>query len=212
LAVLSIGLGFWLILGAVAEIAFRIKMFKEPLGAVWRRARNLQRSAYGTALAHAGVGVMVLGITAVSAWRVEKVELMAPADRIAIAGVEVEFMGVKPRQGPNYRSDVGVFKAWDGKRLITTLESSKRTFTANRQQTTEAAIYAFWSGDLYVVLGDKQKTGSYAVRMYFNPLAPFIWFGALIMFIGGFISLTDRRYRVGAPRRAAAKIGKAAKA
>jgi len=201
-----------LIVGALSELAFRLKMFKEPWGAVWRRARHLPRSTYGMTLAHTGVGVMVLGIVAVSAWRVEKVELMKPSDRLDIAGMQIEFIGVKPRQGPNYRDDVGTFKAWNGSQLITTLEAAKRTFTANRQQTTEAAIHTFWTGDLYVVLGDKQKDSSYAVRIYYNPLAPFIWFGALIMFIGGLISLTDRRYRVGAPRKAKVKIGKAAKA
>jgi len=212
LAIFSIGLGFWLIVGALSELAFRIKMFKEPWGAVWRRACHLPRSAYGMTLAHAGVGVMVLGIVAVSAWRIEKVELMKPSDRLEIAGMQIEFIGVKPRQGPNYRDDVGIFKAWNGKQLISTMEAAKRTFTANRQQTTEAAIHTFWTGDLYVVLGDKQKDTSYAVRIYYNPLAPFIWFGALIMFIGGLVSLSDRRYRVGAPRKAKAKIGKAAKA
>ena len=69
------------------------------------------------------------------------------------------------------------------------------------EPTTEAGIHAAWRGDLYVVLGDKQTAGGYAVRIYFNPLVRFIWLGAVIMFIGGGVSLSDRRLRVGAPGR-----------
>lgn len=211
LAIFGIGLAVWLIAGSASEIAFRIKAFREPWGAVWRRAVNLPRSAYGTALAHAGVGVVVLGVVGVSAWRVEKVQLMSPGDRVAIAGMEVEFTGVKPKQGPNYRDDVGTFHAWRGAAKLTTLQPAKRIYTASRQPTTEAGIHAFWTGDLYVVLGDKQKQQTYAVRIYYNPLAPLIWLGSLVMFLAGLISLTDRRYRVGAPRKAkTATMGEAA--
>ena len=70
-----------------------------------------------------------------------------------------------------------------------------------RRPTTEAGIHASWRGDLYLVIGDAQPEGGYAVRAYFNPLVRFIWLGALIMFIGGGISLSDRRLRVGAPSR-----------
>jgi cytochrome c-type biogenesis protein CcmF len=84
---------------------------------------------------------------------------------------------------------------------VTKLEPSKRLYDAPPQPTTEAGIHVSWRGDLYVVLGDEQKSGGYAVRAYFNPLVRFIWIGALIMFLGGAVSLSDRRLRVGAPRR-----------
>jgi cytochrome c-type biogenesis protein CcmF len=82
---------------------------------------------------------------------------------------------------------------------------SKREFTVERSGTTEAGIHASWRGDLYAVLGDELKNGAYSIRLYFNPLVRLIWLGALVMFLGGAISLSDRRLRVGAPKRAQAK-------
>ena len=82
------------------------------------------------------------------------------------------------------------------------LEPAKRVYDMPPQPTSEAGIHAGWRGDLYTVLGDAQKDGGYAIRLYFNPLVRLIWLGALVMFFGGLMSLTDRRLRVGAPRRA----------
>jgi cytochrome c-type biogenesis protein CcmF len=202
LAPLGVGLAAWLIVGALSETAYRVKLFSEPLSAVWRRARSLPRSAWGTTLAHAGVGVLVLGVVAITAWREEKVETMAFGQTVAIGGADVTFDRVEPRIGPNYRGEAGIFTVKVDGRQVTSMAAEKRVYTANRQPTTEAAIYPFLTGDLYVVLGDEDRDGSRTVRLYFNPLAPLIWIGALIMFIGGAVSLSDRRYRVGAPRLA----------
>ncbi|HWM30438.1 MAG TPA: cytochrome c-type biogenesis CcmF C-terminal domain-containing protein, partial [Methyloceanibacter sp.] len=89
---------------------------------------------------------------------------------------------------------------------VTELTPSKREFMAEQSGTTEAGIHTSWRGDLYAVLGDSLKDGAYTIRVYFNPLVWLIWFGAVIMFIGGAVSLTDRRLRVGAPKRADTKI------
>jgi cytochrome c-type biogenesis protein CcmF len=88
---------------------------------------------------------------------------------------------------------------------VATLEPSKRDFTIERNTTSEAAIHVSWRGDLYLVLGDALKDGAYAVRIYFNPFVRLIWLGALVMFIGGGVSISDRRLRVGAPKRADAR-------
>ena len=90
-------------------------------------------------------------------------------------------------------------------KLVTQLEPSKRDFAVERSGTTEAGIYSSWRGDLYAVLGDELKDGAYSIRLYFNPLVQLIWLGALVMFFGGAVSLSDRRLRVGAPKRAQAK-------
>jgi len=95
-----------------------------------------------------------------------------------------------------------------GGNAVTTLWPAKRLYNAPPQPTTEAGIHNSWRGDLYVVIGDPQPDGGFAVRLYFNPLVRFIWIGALIMFIGGGVSLSDRRLRVGAPA-AARKTGAA---
>lgn len=201
LAPLGIGLGVWLIAGALSETAFRTKLFKAPWSEVWRRAKGLPRSAYGTACAHLGVGLMVIGIVATSAWQSEVIVAMKPGDTTRIGGYSVSFGGVAPRRGPNYQETVGVFKVERAGTPITVLNPSKRLYSAPRQGTTEAGIHAAWRGDLYIVLGDQLKDGTTAMRLYFNPLVRLIWIGALVMFLGGGLSLSDRRLRVGAPRR-----------
>jgi cytochrome c-type biogenesis protein CcmF len=202
LAPLGLGLGVWLIGGALSEIAFRVKLFDGSLAEAGRRLANLPRSAYGGALAHAGLGIAVIGIVATTAWRSESILAMKPKETAEIAGYQLTFEGVAPREGPNYRERVGLFKVMRGGEEVTTLQPSKREFTVERSGTTEAGIHASWRGDLYVVLGDPLKDGAYSVRFYFNPLVRLIWLGAVAMFIGGGLSLSDRRLRVGAPKRA----------
>jgi cytochrome c-type biogenesis protein CcmF len=203
LAPFGIALGVWIIAGAVSEWATRVKLFGAGRQEVWRRARGLPRSAYGGTLAHAGIGLTVLGIVATSAWQSERVVAMKPGDSTEIAGYQLAFRGVAPAQGPNYREQVGVLAVTRGGAVVTELNPSKRLYDAPRQATTEAGIHAAWGGDLYVVLGDEMKDGSgWVVRLYFNPLVRLIWLGAIFMGVGGALSLSDRRLRIGAPRRA----------
>jgi cytochrome c-type biogenesis protein CcmF len=206
LAPLGIGVGIWLIAGALTDIAYRVKLTEASRAEVWRRLGNLPRSAYGTALAHAGLGVVVIGIVATTAWRSEAILAMKPGDTAKIAGYTLTFKGIDDRLGPNYRERAGLFDVARNGEYVVTLDPSKREFPVERSATTEAAIHESWRGDLYAVLGDQLKDGAYSVRLYFNPLVRFIWFGALIMFVGGAVSLSDRRLRVGAPKRAAPKV------
>ncbi len=195
-------LGLWVTFGALAEWAYRVKLGVASSEEVMRRARNLPRSAYGGMLGHFGVGLMTLGIVATSAWQTEVVQAMTPGDRIAVAGYDLTFRGVAPSKGPNYQETIGRMEVARGGAAVTVLEPSKRLYDQPRVPTTEAGILNAWGGDLYVVLGDETGGGGYAVRAYFNPLVRFIWFGCIIMAFGGLLSLSDRRLRVGAPRRA----------
>jgi cytochrome c-type biogenesis protein CcmF len=203
LAPFGIALGVWIVAGALAEWASRVKLFAAGRDEVWRRARGLPRSAYGGMLAHGGIGLMVLGIVGTTAWQTEQVVTMKVGESSAIAGYELTFRGVAPNQGPNYQEQVGVFAVTRGGSQVATLDPSKRIYDQPRQATTEAGILAAWTGDLYVVLGDALQDGSgWVVRIYFNPLVRLIWIGCLVMSFGGLLSLSDRRLRVGAPRRA----------
>ena len=207
LAPLGLGLGVWVIAGALSEFAFRVKLFKAPWDEVFRRLTHLPRASYATTIAHLGTGVMVLGIVATSAWRSEKIISVKPGERSEIAGYELTFKGVAPSRGPNYSEQIGFLTVRrDGKEVVR-LMPSKRLYVAPQTETTEAAIHAAWNGDLYVVLGDQLKNGAFTLRFYFNPLVRFIWIGALIMFLGGLISLSDRRLRVGVPKRSRAAAG-----
>ncbi len=199
LAPFGIALGVFVMLGSLTEWAGRVKLGVAGREDVVRRARNLPRSSYGTLLAHFGIGLMVVGITGTSAYREEKILVMKPGDSVSVGGFSAAFKGAKPGRGPNYREDIAAFDVTRNGAPVTVLEPSKRVYDAPPQPTTEAGIHASWRGDLYIVIGDEQPGEAYAVRAYFNPLVRFIWLGALIMFTGGGISLSDRRLRVGAP-------------
>jgi cytochrome c-type biogenesis protein CcmF len=206
LAPFGIALGVFVMAGAAIEWANRIKLGAATREEAIRRAMNLPRSSYGTLLAHFGIGMLVVGIVATSAYREEHILVMKPGQSLGVGGYDLTFAGVEAGRGPNYREDSADFDVMRGGAAVTRLTPSKRLYDAPPQPTTEAGIHASWRGDLYVVIGDPQPDGGYAVRAYFNPLVRFIWIGALIMFIGGGISLSDRRLRVGAPARAARPV------
>ncbi|MBI1385693.1 MAG: heme lyase CcmF/NrfE family subunit [Rhizobiales bacterium] len=203
LALVGAALGVWVILGAVSEWAWRIRLHERRWSEAWTRARGLPRSSYGTLLAHAGVGVMVLGIVGSSGWMSERIVSMRAGETVSIAGYTLRFDGTSDRMGPNYRETVGTFAVLDEAGAVRfVLEPSKRLYVAPRQATTEAGIRPSLLGDLYLTLGDSAGDGSYAVRVNFHPLVRWIWIGAVIMFFAAIVSLSDRRLRIGAPRLA----------
>jgi cytochrome c-type biogenesis protein CcmF len=203
LAPFGIALGVWVAAGAIVEWASRIRLFISPAGDSLRRALGLPRSTYGTLLAHLGLGITVLGIVATTAWQSETVLTLKPGERGEVAGYSFVLRGVRVGQGPNYSEQLGRLSVTRGGVPVTELTPSKRSFETPRQTTTEAAIYAAWGGDLYIVLGDALPQGAFVVRAYFHPLVRLIWLGAAVMGIGGVLSLLDRRLRVGAPGRSA---------
>ncbi|NJO56527.1 MAG: heme lyase CcmF/NrfE family subunit, partial [Rhodospirillales bacterium] len=208
LAYLSLVVAVFVMTGAVAEVAKRVKLGAAPLEESLRRLWNLPRAAIGGALAHFGLGVMTLGIVMTSAFQHERILVMKPGETTTIAGYAVTFKGTAPVKGPNYVEQKGVFEVRSGETLLTTIYPSKRLYDSPPQPTTEAGILPALTGDLYAVLGDAQSDGTaFSVRLYFHPFVRWIWFGAVIMFIGGAVSLSDRRLRVGAPAGTRAKAG-----
>jgi cytochrome c-type biogenesis protein CcmF len=205
LPALGVGLATWLMLGAVAEIGWRVKLFTEPSVAL-RRAVGLPRSAWGTFLGHFGVGVLLLGVVAESAWKIEHVLVMNPGDHIKIERFDLTFERAVPNSGPNWDEAIARFRVTDGTSAAPVImEPSKRTYRTRAMPTTETAI-GTWDlfSQLYLAIGESQGEGV-AMRIYWKPLVLLIWIGCLIMSIGGVVSLSDRRLRVGAPtpRRAA---------
>jgi cytochrome c-type biogenesis protein CcmF len=203
LAPFGIALGIWVVAGALVEWAGRIRLLAAPVRESLGRALGLPRAAYGTLLGHAGLGLAVIGIVATSAWQSETVLALKPGARGDVAGYTFQFHGTRMERGPNYSEQIGRLSVTRGPTPIAELAPSKRVYDAPRQATTEAAIHASWRGDLYIVLGDALAEGGFVVRAYFNPLVRLIWLGALVMALGGVLSLLDRRLRVGAPRRSA---------
>jgi len=202
LAPLGVGLAVWVMAGAISEIVTRVKLFEIGFARGFARLKGLPGSAWGTATAHFGIGVTVLGIVASTAFQDEKVLTMAPGDTVDVSGYAVTFDGLAPNRGPNYVEDIGHFTVRKGGVVIAELEPSKRLYTARQFPTTEAGIHTLILSQIYVSLGEPRDNGSIDVRAYYKPLVTLIWIGTLFMALGAVFSMADRRLRVGAPKPA----------
>jgi cytochrome c-type biogenesis protein CcmF len=202
LAAVGLFVAILAIAGALAEIAERLALFREPFSHSLGRARGLPRAAWGSALAHAGIGIALLGVVAESGWSVERVAMLKPGERLAIAQFDLRFNGMVQRNGPNWRDDVGRFEIRRTGVLVATAEPARRTYVATGAATTEAGIVTFGLGQLYLSIGDTGAQDAVSIRVYWKPLVLLIWLGPVLMALGGLLSLSDRRLRVGAPRRA----------
>jgi cytochrome c-type biogenesis protein CcmF len=206
LAPLGLLLGFWVALGALAELADRAHLFRTTIMTSLRRLIGLPKSAWSSALAHFGLGVSVIGIVAATAWQAEEITTLAPGSSVTIDGYTVDFGGVTQQQGPNYAADVASFTitAPDGGKRIANPE--RRAYTASGMPTTEAAIETYGFSQLYLQLGEPQTDGKSVVRIWYKPFVTLIWIGTLFMAAAGFLSLSNRRLRVGAPRPARTRV------
>jgi cytochrome c-type biogenesis protein CcmF len=203
LAPFGVGLAVFVILGALIDLVERTGLFRLPLKAVRQRAIGLPRSTWGTAIAHSGIALSMLGIVCAGTWGTERIVAVKPTQTVSLSGHEFSFDGLVQRSGPNYNALVAKFTVRRGDVPIGTMEPSKRSFSARGMTTNEAALMLSGLGQLYLSLGDTNNDGSIAVRLYYKPLVLLIWFGAVVMMFGGALSLFDRRLRIGAPKPAA---------
>lgn len=201
LTLLGLGLVAWLVVGVLVEYAERIGLFRVAFRDSLRRAAGLPRAAYGMSISHLGVALLVLGITASAAWQQETLIIMKPGEKAQVGPYTLTFEGVQQLQGPNYSALRGRFAVSREGEQLYLMEPETRRFPQPPMDTTEAAIRSTLSGDLYAVVGESNGRGGYSVRLYWKPLIIWIWLGCLVMTIGGVVSLTDRRHRVGAPVR-----------
>ncbi|SLN14672.1 heme lyase CcmF/NrfE family subunit [Oceanibacterium hippocampi] len=207
LALLGMALFAWLAVGVLVELAERLRLFRVPFRDSWRRARLQPRAAYGMTIAHLGMAFIILGITASETWQSESLTVMRPGESVELGGYSFTFDGARSARGPNYDTIEGDFIVRKDSRLVARMKAETRTFSNPPMQTTEAAIRPTAFADLYVVIGEPDGRGGYATRIYYKPLVSWIWFGALVMMLGGFVSLSDRRLRIGAPRQRQAVAG-----
>jgi cytochrome c-type biogenesis protein CcmF len=202
LAPFGVGLAAFVMAGAVTDLVERIGLLRAPLATAFARARGLPRSAFGTTVAHFGLGVSLLGIVCVSTWGTEQIVSLQPGAAVSLRSYDLTFDGMVTRQGPNYRELIARFTVRQGGVAVGVMEPSKRTFATRQMSTTEAALLTRGASQLYLSLGDPNADGSIAVRLYHKPLVLLIWLGAVVMVCGGLLSLSDRRLRVGAPKPA----------
>jgi cytochrome c-type biogenesis protein CcmF len=200
IAAFGVAVAFWLIFGAITDLALKAGIGKVSPYVMFRRFIGLPRSVFGTAFAHAGLGLTTLGIVAVSALEVERIAVMHPGDTLDVAGYELRFEGLTPFDGPNFDEEQGHFTYSDRSgRERGEIMSSKRFYPARQMPTTEAGIASHGFSQIYVALGDRAPDGGIVVRAWWKPQVLFIWIGCIFMMVGGGISLLDRRLRVGAP-------------
>ncbi|MBL3609536.1 heme lyase CcmF/NrfE family subunit [Rhodovulum sulfidophilum] len=196
----GVALGVWLIAGALVDLGLRAGHGK-GLAARAARLARLPRADWGKAVAHAGLGITMIGISAMLAWNQEDIRVAQIGERYELGGYGFQLDRVQKLEGPNYISTMATVSVWRGDRQITEMHPEKRVYPVAGMPTTEAAIDSGLLRDLYLAIGDPQDNGGWAVRTYIKPFANWIWMGAIVMALGGLLSLSDRRVRVAAGAR-----------
>ena len=204
LAVIGAGLGSWLIAGSATDLWLRTG------NSGLSRLARLPRADWGKAVAHAGLGVTFIGVGLLMAWQVEDIRVARIGEPFEVAGYRITLEKVEERPGPNYDATVATMRVSRDGREVALLHPEKRVYPVQAMPTTEAAIQNGLFRDLYLVIGDPQQGGGWAVRSYMKPFASWIWLGCGLMALGGLISLSDRRYRVAAGARKAPALAQPA--
>jgi cytochrome c-type biogenesis protein CcmF len=201
LAYVGIAVAVWLMAATITDFADRARLFRAPLKESFHRIATMPRAALGMTIAHGGLAIAIAGITASSAWKSEHIQVMHAGEKLDIAGYTFVFDGVTEAPGPNYSADRGQFTVLKNGKLAAIMLPEKRLYPVQGMPITSAAIRTNGLYDLYATLGDKTEDGGWVTRIFLNPLVPWIFGGGGIMFFGGLVSLSDRRYRIGAPER-----------
>ncbi len=203
-------------IAAATFTAFIQRMRSAPQRGVLDKLRANAPSWYGMLLAHLGVAVFIAGVTLVKGYEIERDVRLDVGQSIDVGGETYTFRGVEPRQGPNYDAIAATIDVSRNGRHSTTLTPQKRTYRASGQVMTEAAIDWSLRGDRYASLGEpitaEGVTGAWGVRIYVKPFVDWIWWGCVLMAIGGFCAVSDKRYRIAVRQRfaaAAAALGRA---
>lgn len=184
-------LAFWVVLGGVRDI-----LDKTRHKGLIKGLPSLTRSYWGMQMAHLGFAVCALGVVLTSLGSYERDLRMAPGESVELAGYRFQFDGAVHHEGPNFISDKGTVRVFDGERQIKVLHPEKRLYTVQQSTMTEAGIDAGFTRDLFVALGEPLEQGAWAVRIHIKPFVRWIWLGGLLMAFGGFLAAADKRYRI----------------
>jgi cytochrome c-type biogenesis protein CcmF len=193
---ISLGLLFAMWIIATTAAALRNRYMTASQQGWKAKLAASSRSYYGMHLAHLGVAVFVIGVTLVKGYEVEKDVRLAPGESVTLNDHEFKFAGVRDVPGPNYNAVQGKVEVFKGGKLVETMLPEKRSYFAAGQTMTEAAIDPGLTRDLYVSLGEPVGNGAWGVRIYVKPYIDWIWGGCFLMALGGFLAISDRRYRI----------------
>ncbi|HTJ55190.1 MAG TPA: heme lyase CcmF/NrfE family subunit [Nitrosospira sp.] len=187
-------LAFWVIASIIVSLIHRLHSSGQK--GLFAKLAAQSRSYYGMHAAHLGIAVFIIGVTLVGGYETEKDVRMEIGDTVAIGGYTFRFNGATKAPGPNYMADIGNVDVLRNGEKVNVLEPEKRTYNASGMAMTEAAIDTGLLRDLYVALGEPLENGAWIVRVYHKPFVDWIWFGCMLMAFGGFLAVTDRRYRL----------------
>ena len=196
-AFLGLFLGVWLILGTIYEFLIKVGL-KLSFHTFLKRSLQLPRSAYGMSLAHIGVAIFVIGVTFSSAWKIEIEQPIIKGEKVVINSIELKFLNINNVEGPNWIAERGEFEVVRLGKKKEFLYPERRFYPASKINTSEPAIMSNAFFDLYIVLGESLNNDeSYSLRVYYSPFINWIWFGIMCMVLGGLLSVSDRKHRLG---------------
>ncbi len=193
----SIGLlmAYWIFSAVATDLWERVRPEGKGFAEVRRRAGLIPRAMVGMMVAHVGVAMFCLGVTMVKTYETERDVKMNVGDSTTVNGYVFTFKGVQNIQGPNYEATRGSVEVTRNGKLVVAMNPEKRVYRIQQNPMTEAAIAPGLTGDLYVSLGEEVEGGAWIIRVYVKPFIDWIWGGCLVMALGGFLAVTDRRYR-----------------
>jgi cytochrome c-type biogenesis protein CcmF len=204
-----IAFGYWLAAWIVASSVEQVRHQLRHAGGGWLAAAARQpRGWWGMMAAHLGIAVFIVGVTSVKGYEIERDVKMAVGDTLTVRDYTFRFLGVREGRGPNYSAVRGTVEVTRNGKPHSVLHPEKRVYVAQSQMPmTEAAIRSGLFGDLYVSLGEPvDDAGAWTLRVYYKPFVTWIWGGAVLMALGGFLAASDRRYRTLAQRAPAAAV------
>ena len=186
LTAMGMALATWVVAGLLHQIVNRMQ-----------KPGRIPPSFWGMHLAHLGIAVVVVGITLVKGYEVERDVRMGVGDTVQIENYSFELMGVSEVNGPNYKALRGEVRVNKDEKLLEVLYPEKRRYFSSNMPMTEAAIDSGFFRDLYVSLGEpiEGERPQWSVRVYYKPFVSWLWYGSILMVLGGLLAVSDRRYR-----------------
>jgi cytochrome c-type biogenesis protein CcmF len=195
-SVVGLLMAYWIVASIAAELWERVRPAGGVRSNLWHRLRLLPRATVGMMLAHLGVAVFCFGVTMVGTYDIERDVAMSPGDSTTVNGYTFTYQGAQGVRGPNYEGMRGHLVVTRGDKTVSNMYPEKRVYRVQRNPMTEAAIDSRIQGDLYVQLGEVIKGETWLVRIWVKPFVSWIWFGCLMMGLGGLLAVADKRYRV----------------
>lgn len=199
---MGMGLAVWLLIGTTANYARKLRLgeTKSTLGNLAKRFALLPGATHGFALAHLGLAVSTVGIVAMGVWADEEVDRLKIGESISVSGYEFRLEEVDRTQGPNFIAETGQVVIERNGQYVATLNPEQRMYPVERNNTTEGAMEIGALRILYAAKGEGNPQDGWVVSVYYHPLVIWIWIGALMMAVGGLVSVADRRHAFAARR------------